>query len=354
MGLFGSDNYSGVHPLVLEEMQRVNVGHVPAYGSDPYTAEAVEIMRGHLGEDCDVEFVFNGTGSNVLALSAILRSYEGVLAPSVAHIYNDECGALEHISGNKIVAVPSTDGKITPAHIAPFLPYIDFMHSVPPKVISISNATEMGRTYAPEDIRALTDFAHQHKLLVHCDATRLANTAAALGLGIGDLAGRAGIDAMSLGGTKNGMMGAEAIVLFGDARTEWIFRLRKSVGQLASKMRFIAAQYTAMYRGDLWLECATQANTVARYLDAGLRQRGLAPDFPVEANEIFVRLPKAALRPVHEEFKTVIMDRETGLIRMVASWDSTTADADRFFDLLDRTIEAHRSEVAGELTNDRQ
>lgn len=352
MRLFGSDNYSGVHPLVLEEIARVNVGHVPAYGYDPYTAEAIEIMRGHLGQDCDVEFVFNGTGSNVLALSALLRSYEGVLAPSVAHIYNDECGAMEHISGNKIVPIPSPDGKIRPEDIEPYLPYINFMHSVPPKVISISNATELGVVYTPDEIRAIADLAHANGLLVHCDGARIANAAAALGVPLGELAGNAGIDVLSHGGTKNGMLGAEAVVLFGEARTEWIFRLRKSVGQLASKMRFLSAQYTAMYRGDLWLECATQANEVARYLDQQLSARGFTPDFPVDANEVFVRLPAPALAPLHDRFKAIVMDRTTGLVRLVASWDSTTEDADALLAVLDDAIE-HGGEPNG-LPVDRQ
>lgn len=352
MGLFGSDNYSGVHPLVLDEIARVNDGHVPAYGHDPHTAEAIEIMRGHLGEDCDVEFVFNGTGSNVLALSAVLRSYEGVLAPSVAHIYNDECGAMEHISGNKIVPIPSPDGKITPADIEPYLPFINFMHSVPPRVISISNVTEMGTIYTPEEIRAIADLAHAHNLYLHCDGSRIANAAVALGVDVGDLAGRAGVDVLSFGGTKNGMLGAEAVVLFGEARTEWIFRLRKSVGQLASKMRYLSAQFTAMYRGDLWVECAANANGIARYLDAGLRDRGLAPDFPVQANEVFVRLPQAALAPAHEQFRAIVMDRETGLTRLVASWDSTTEDADRFLALVDSAVEL--AEVESALEVDRQ
>ena len=338
MGLFGSDNYSGVHPEVLEEIARVNSGHVPAYGYDPYTAEAIEIMRSHLGEDCDVEFVFNGTGSNVLALSALLRSYEGVLAPSVAHIYNDECGAMEHISGNKIVPIPSVDGKITPADIEPYLPFINFMHSVPPKVISISNATELGVVYSPDEIRAIADLAHSHGLLVHCDGARIANAAVSLGVGIGELAGEAGIDVLSHGGTKNGMMGAEAVVLFGEARTEWIFRLRKSVGQLSSKMRFISAQYSAMYRGDLWARCAAQANHIASYLNDELTARGFAPDFPVDANEIFVRVPAAALAPLNEQFKAIVMDRNTGLIRLVASWDSTIEHADALLATLDEAI----------------
>ena len=352
MGLFGSDNYSGVHPLVLEEIARVNAGHVPAYGHDEYTAQAVEIMRGHLGEDCDVEFVFNGTGSNVLALSAVLRSYEGVLAPSVAHIYNDECGAMEHISGNKIVPIPSVDGKITPADIEPYLPFINFMHSVPPRVISISNATEFGVIYTPEEIRAIADLAHEHDLYLHCDGARLANAAVAQGIGVGDLAGRAGIDVLSFGGTKNGMLGAEAVVLFGQARTEWIFRLRKSVSQLASKMRFLSAQFSAMYRDDLWAECAANANEIARYLDAGLRERGLAPDFPVQANEVFVRIPHAALGPAHDEYRAIVMDRATGLTRLVASWDSTTEDADGFLALVDNAVESE--DAAGELEVDRQ
>lgn len=329
--LFGSDNYSGVHPRVFEEMAKANVGHVSPYGYDEYTRKAVELLQGVdlLGKDSDIRFVWNGTGANVVSLAALLKPYESVICPRTAHINCDECGAPEHVAGIKLIPVDTTDGKLTPALIEPYLSTMGFEHAAQPRVISISNSTEFGTVYSPQELRELTDFAHSRGLLVHCDGARIANAVASIpGATLADFTYRAGLDALSFGGTKNAMMAGEAVVLFGDARRSDIFMIRKSCTQLASKMRYVAAQYSAMFADGLWLECATTANTGAERIEKGLARLGIAVTQKREANEVFVVLPKSIIEPLQDEFGFYTWDGEKGEVRFVASWDTTAEEVD--------------------------
>lgn len=330
MKMFGSDNFSGVHPCVFEELARVNGDHVVAYGDDPYTREAVEILQRPdlLGEECDILFTWNGTGTNVVALSALVRTFESVICPVTAHINNDECAAPEHIAGLKLVPISTPDGKLTPELIEPALGVMGFEHAAQPRVISISNSTEEGTIYTPQEVKAICDYAHERGLLVHCDGARIANAVAGNNCSLYDLTAGAGLDALSLGGTKNALMGAEAVVLWGDARCRELFMIRKSCGQMPSKMRFVAAQFSALYRDGVWLECAQNANRQAAYLVKGLKERGFELTKDVRSNEVFVIMPPVVFSALEQKYHFYMWDEATNAVRLVTSWDTTQAQVD--------------------------
>lgn len=340
MKMFGSDNFSGVHPCVFEELMRVNADHVVAYGDDMYTREACELLQRDdlLGTNCDIMFTWNGTGTNVVALSALVHSYESVICPQSAHINNDECGAPEHIAGLKLVPVATPDGKLTPELIEPCLSVVGFEHAAQPRVISISNSTEEGTIYSPEELKALCDYAHAHNLLVHCDGARIANAVVGNDCTLFDLTAGAGLDALSLGGTKNALMGAEAVVLFGEARNRALFMIRKSSGQMPSKMRFVAAQFSALYRDGVWLECARNANAQATYLMEGLKARGIALTKEVRSNEVFALLPREIIEPLQEQYHFYTWNEDTCEVRFVTSWDTRSEEVDDLLASLDSQL----------------
>lgn len=330
---FGSDNHAAAHPAVLEAMAAVGAGHAHAYGDDDWTLAAVEVVRARLGGACDVAFVFNGTGANCVAFAALCRPWESVICAESAHINTDECGAPEHLAGIKLVPVATSDGKLTPELVRPHLTGFGFEHSTQPRVISVSNVTELGTVYTPDELRALADLAHEHGMLLHIDGARLANAAASLGVSLAELTSGVGADALSLGGTKNGMVFGEAVVLFGEARVEHLAYARKQNGQLASKMRYLAAQFSAMYQGDLWLECATQANAMSARLAEGAAEKDIEIAFEPQANEIFAYLPAERVAPLAEEFGFYTWsetpdERGMQLVRWVTSWDTQPEDVD--------------------------
>ncbi|MCL2654745.1 MAG: beta-eliminating lyase-related protein [Coriobacteriia bacterium] len=341
MKVFGSDNYSSVHPAVLEQLAQVNSGHAVAYGDDPVTAEAVEVLRRHVGPDTDIRFCFNGTGSNIVGLSALLAPWDAVVCAANAHINTDECGAAEHMAGIKLYPVLApADGKLTPELIAPVLDAnLGFEHARQPKVVSISNATEFGTVYTPDELRALCDYAHSRGLLVHCDGARLANAAAALDVPIAAITSEVGLDALTFGGTKNALMGAEAVVIFNTRHHSGLWQTRKQNAQLASKMRFVAAQFTALYSGDLWRECAAGANAMAARFVAGLGQLGVTPVYSPDANEIFAVLPDAVRMPLIERFHFYPWDSIPGGVRWVCSWDTTADEVDDFLAALEEALD---------------
>lgn len=338
MKLLGSDNFSGVHPRVFEELMRVNAEHVVAYGDDAYTEEAVALLQADdlLGSESQIMFTFNGTGTNVVALSALLKSYESVICPATAHINTDECGAPEHIASIKLVPIATPDGKLTPELVEPALGVMGFEHAAQPRVISISNSTEEGTIYTPEEVRALCDFAHERGLLVHCDGARIANAVVGNGCTLYDLTAGAGLDALSLGGTKNAMLGAEAVVLFGEARNKALFMIRKSSGQMASKMRFVAAQFSAMYRNGLWRECAQHANAMAAYLVEQLQKRGFQLTKEVRSNEVFVIMPSEVIAALQEKYHFYMWNEARSEVRLVTSWDTQQSELDEFLADLER------------------
>lgn len=335
---FGSDNHSGAHPEVLEALVAANDGHVHAYGDDILTARAVDVLKRHFGDECDIAFTFNGTGANCVALATVCRPWHSVICPVTAHINCDEAAAPERLAGVKLVPVETPDGKLTPALVEPHLAVLGFEHAAQPRVISVSNVSEYGTVYTPDELRALADLAHEHGLLLHVDGARLANAAASLGCGLREITADAGVDLLSLGGTKNGLVFGEAVVIFGAARTHDLVFARKQLAQLASKMRFVAVQFEALFSGDLWLRSAAHANAMASRLAAGARAAGVELTQEPQANEVFALLAHDRVAPLAERFGfyTWRESAKHGLdeVRWVTSWDITVEDVDRLVDAL--------------------
>jgi threonine aldolase len=329
---FGSDNHAGVHPEVLSAISAANVGHAHAYGDDPWTQRARAIIAETVGADSRVEFVWNGTGANVVGLSAVCRPWNSVVCPETAHINNDECGAPEHIADVKLIPVATPDGKLTPDLARPRLKDFGSQHQSQPRVISVSNATELGTAYTQAELRALSDLAHEYGMLLHVDGARLSNVAAAQGVPIAALTGQAGVDVLSFGGTKNGLLAGEAVVLLGDAISEELPFVRKQSAQLASKMRFVACQFEAMFGTDLWLRCAGHANEMAQRLAARAQERGVEIAYPVQANEVFALLPDERIADLQERFHfyTWQIGARPGMstVRWVCSWDTEPSEVD--------------------------
>lgn len=335
---FGSDNHASVHPEVLAAIAEANDGHAHAYGDDRWTDAAIEAVRAQVGGDAQVAFVFNGTGANVVGLAAVCQSWHSVICAESAHIATDECGAPEHIANVKLVTVATPDGKLTPELVAPSLSGFGFEHHAQPRVISVSNVTELGTVYTPRELRALADLAHSRGMLLHVDGARLANAAVGTGSTLAAITSEAGVDVLSLGGTKNGMLLGEAVVLFGKAQTTDLPYVRKQSGQLSSKMRFVSAQFSAMYGTDLWMTCAAHANAMAARLADGAKQRGIEIAFPVAANEVFALLSDELIPELQERFHFYAWEEGLAdgksLVRWVTSWDTTAEDVDALIDAL--------------------
>ena len=326
-----SDNWSGVHQEVLDAIAAANVGHVPSYGHDVYTAAAIEKLREALGDQAQIFFVFSGTGANVLSLQTIASPFNTVICAETAHIYTSECGAPEKQVGCKLTPVATNDGKIDREGIARYLVGFGNDHAVQPSAVSITQATEYGTVYTLDEIRLLSSFVHEHGLRLHMDGARLANAAAHLGVSMREMTGEAGVDVLSFGGTKNGMIAGEAVVFF-DAELARNFAYRRMQGaQLSSKMRFIAAQFDALFTGDLWLRSATHANAMAQLLGKGLAGLpGIRITQPIQSNEVFATLPRAHVTALQSVAFFHIWDEETTEARFVCSFDTTPQDVDEF------------------------
>jgi threonine aldolase len=334
---FASDNNASVHPRILKAMAAANRGHEVGYGADPYTGSAVQTFRKHFGADAEVFFVFNGTAANVLSLKSVTESYHAVLCAENAHIYTDECGAPERFTGCKLIPLPAEDGKITLDAVAHAYHGIGDEHHVQPKVISITQSTEMGTVYQPEEVRALAKFAHERDMFLHMDGARLANAAASLGQTLRQATRDLGVDVLSFGGTKNGCAGAEAVVFLNrdlirsrNLGQNFLY-LRKQGMQLASKMRFIAAQMDTLLSGELWLKNARHANRMARLLE---REVGQIPQarivYPVQANGVFAKIPKKAIARIKQRYFFYVWDEEESVARWMCSFDTTEQDVKEF------------------------
>ena len=275
---FASDNNAGVHPEVLQAIASANQGHTVGYGDDPYTESAVRKFKQHFGSDIDVFIVFNGTAANCLSLKALTNSYHAVICAEAAHIYTDECGAPEKFTGCKLIPLPTRDGKLTVESVSQAYHGIGDQHHVQPRVISITQATEVGTVYKPAEIKALARFAHERGMFLHVDGARIANAAASLGQTLRQATRDLGVDVLSFGGTKNGALGAEAVVFFDKKLGHDFLYLRKQGMQLASKMRFISAQFDALLTGDLWLKSAQHANRMARLLQKTAQRNSAGED----------------------------------------------------------------------------
>jgi threonine aldolase len=332
---FASDNNAGVHPEIIEAIARANQGHVIAYGDDPYTRSAVTKFEEHFGSGIDVFFTFNGTGANVLGLQSLNRPYHAVLCSDYAHIYTDECGAPEKHTGCKLIPLPHQDGKITLDSVRHAYHGIGDQHHVQARVISITQSTEMGTVYQPEEIRALAGFAHEREMFLHMDGARIANAAASLGQTLRQATRDLGVDVLSFGGTKNGMMGGEAVVFFNQPNSPGLSRdflyLRKQGMQLASKMRFIAAQFEALLTNDLWRRSAEHANRMARLLEKEVRRiPGVKVVWPVEANGVFVQIPRHAVEKIKARYFFYMWIEEECIVRWMCSFDTTEEDVRDF------------------------
>ena len=337
---FASDNWAGVHPEVLEAVVRANVGHAPAYGADAVTEEALELIRSHFGEETEAYLCFNGTGTNVVGLQSMLRPHEAVICAEGAHIDVDECGAPERFLGSKLLAVPTEDGKLTPVSAASAVAGVGDEHHVQARVVSITQSTEVGTVYTAAEITALADWAHGEGMFLHLDGARIANAAASLGVDLGAFGAAAGVDVLSFGGTKNGAMGAEAVLSFRPEVTTSLRFIRKQSMQLSSKMRFVSAQFVALLTDDLWKRSAARANAMAARLGAGAAAvPGVTLAYPVQSNGVFVRLPRAVTEALQAEWPFYVWDERTGVVRWMASFDTTETDVDGFIGRLAELME---------------
>ncbi|MCF8361854.1 MAG: low specificity L-threonine aldolase [Prolixibacteraceae bacterium] len=337
---FASDNNSGVHPEILKAINDANNGHVTGYGTDHYTQKAIDVFKKEFGNNTDVYFVFNGTGANVLAISTLAQSFNSVICPSTAHIMVDECGAPEKISGCKLIPVNTPNGKLTPELIKPHLHGFDFEHHAQPKIISISQVTEMGTLYSVDEIKEITKLAHQYGMHVHMDGARIANAAVALNLPFKAFTVDAGIDVVSFGGTKNGMMMGEAVLFFNSELSKNTKYIRKQSAQLFSKMRFVAAQFLAYFENNLWKKNATHANKMAAMLAKKVTENGVKVTQEVNANGVFAILDKKISNELQKEYFFYPWDENNNEVRWMTSFDTTEEDIDNFTSKLQELLNA--------------
>ncbi|HXD29447.1 MAG TPA: low specificity L-threonine aldolase [Arthrobacter sp.] len=328
---FASDNYSGVHPEVLEALVAANGGHQIAYGEDEYTERLGHVILKHFGPATEAFPVFNGTGANVTSLQSLLPRWGAVICADTAHINVDENGAPERIGGMKLLGVPTPDGKLTPELIDREAWGWGDEHRAQPLAVSLTQSTELGTLYTVDELKAITSHAHALGMKVHMDGARLSNAAAALGVPFRAFTRDAGIDILSMGGTKNGLMYGEAIVVLDPEAASGLKYLRKMNMQLGSKMRFISAQLIALYEDDLWLRSASHANAMAQRLRAAVEDiEGLEVTQPTESNAVFAKLPPAAANRVREDFRFYDWDEAAGEVRWMCGFDTTEDDVDRF------------------------
>ncbi len=323
----------------MQALAAANEGHVVAYGDDPFTSEAVKKFEAQFGSDIAVYFVFGGTGANVLGLKSMTVPYNAVICTASAHINVDECGAPENFTGCKLIPLETPDGKLTPERIRPYLHSTRDQHHVQPRVVSISQATELGTVYTAREIEALALCAHESGLLLHMDGARIANAAASLDVSLKALTVEAGVDVLSFGGTKNGMMYGEAVVFFNREVAEDFRFIRKQGMQLPSKMRFVSAQFAALLTDELWLENARHANRMAALLAQELER---IPQLVItrrpEANGVFVRMPAEAIPIIQREYFFYVWDEQISEVRLMASYDTTEEDIRDFAALIRRVV----------------
>ncbi|GAA0916836.1 low specificity L-threonine aldolase [Nonomuraea longicatena] len=328
---FASDNHAGVHSAVLQAILAANVGDAPAYGDDEWTATFERQITEVFGAQAKALPVFNGSGANIVGLALMLGRYDGIICAESAHITTHETGATERLLGNKIITVPTEDGKLRPDDIVSRIHTLGVRFEVQPKVVSISQATELGTSYTPDEITALAETAHAHGLRLHMDGARLANAAAFLGCDLRAFTTDAGVDVFSFGGTKNGALGAEAVVLLDPSLQEGGPYIRLQSLQQASKMRFLAAQLSALLTDDLWRQNASHANAMAQRLAAGLAELPeVAVVHPVESNAVFASLPRAVSQELLGHYRFHYWDERAGLVRWMTAFDTTPAQVDDF------------------------
>ena len=336
---FASDNYAGVHPEIMEALVLANQGHAASYGADVYSARAIQKFKEYFGEEIDVYFAYNGTGANVLGLSALTHSFNAVLCSELAHINVDESTAPEKFTGCKLVTIPTKDGKIYPDQIEDKIQRIDDQHHPQARVISISQTTEYATAYTVEEIKSIAAVAKKYNLYFHMDGSRIANAAVSLSKNFREFTSDAGVDVLSFGGTKNGLMFGEAVIFFKPELAKQFKFIRKQGMQLHSKMRFIGAQFEALLTDDLWKRNATHANRMAKYLENELRK---SPEVTitqaVDANGIFAILPKAIIPKLQEEHFFYVWNDKTSEVRLMCSFDTAEDEIYNFGEKLRKLL----------------
>lgn len=332
---FGSDNHSGISPEVLNALAQVNTEHALAYGEDEYCQQVQQLFRDAFGGKAEAFFVFNGTGANTLCIDAMTRSHEAVICADTAHINVDECGSIQRIVGCRLLTLPTPDGKLRPELIRTHLHGFGFQHHSQPKVVSITQPTELGTLYTLDEIRAIVELARSCGLYVHMDGARLANAAAALDCSFREMTADLGVDALSFGGTKNGLMMGEAVVLLNPALKENFLYRRKQAMQLCSKMRFIAAQFQAYFHEDLWKKNAARSNRMARLLYQSVKDLpGVRVMYPVQANGVFVQLPRRVWTALQQQYFFYEWDEAQDVVRWMCAFDTTEKDIRDFVSAL--------------------
>ena len=341
MRSLASDNHSGVHPRVFEAITAANADHAVSYGADPWTSQAQALFRREFGEHAEIFPVFNGTGANVVGLQSMLRSWESVICATTAHVNVDEAGAPEKLLGSKVIAVPSTDAKITPDLIRAQHWGIGDFHHAQPRVVLITQSTEYGTRYSLDELRLITDTAHELDMYVYLDGARIANAVAGLGCTFKEMTTDVGIDALSFGATKNGAMGAEAVIILNpELRAgETLGYIRKQYMQLASKMRFVSAQFVALLDDGLWHTNAERSNSMAQYLASKVADiPAVTITQPVEANAVFAIIPESITAALQEVTPFYVWNEMTNEVRWMCSWDTTTEDIDTFVATLNALV----------------
>ena len=340
---FGSDNHSGVAPEIIEAIINANKDFSEAYGEDKTTKQANILFKKILGENTESFFVFNGTGANVVALKALTKTHNSILCPETAHINVDECGAPEKATGCKLIPLTAKDGKVTPEEVKKELKNFGFQHHSQVKVLSISQPTELGTLYTPQEIKELADLMHEHNCFLHMDGSRISNASAALGLPIKNFTADSGVDALSFGGTKNGLLIGEAVIFFKKELSEDFLYIRKQNTQLFSKNRFIAAQFIAYLKDGLNIRLAAHSNTMAKYLESTLKE---IPEIkisrPVETNAVFAIIPKYLCNELLKKHLFYVWDETTNEVRWMCSFNTTREDVDTFVNDIIRIVTANK------------
>ncbi|KYK31013.1 MAG: threonine aldolase [Thermoplasmatales archaeon SG8-52-3] len=321
---FGSDNHSGVHPDIIKAINSVNVGYSVAYGDDEYTARAVKKFKEHFGKDIDVYFVGNGTAANILGLKSVTDSFNSIFCAETAHMNVHECCGPEKFTGCKLTVIPTPDGKLTVDMLKPYIVGFGDPHMAQPKVISITQATECGTVYTKQEIKNISDFAHKKKMLLHMDGARLCNAAASLNVDLATLTKDAGVDVLSFGGTKNGMMFGDAVVFFDKGLSKNFEFIRKQGMHLTSKMRFISAQFEALLSNNLWLKNAKHANDMAQVLYKEVKELPkIKITQKVQVNAVFAALPKNIITNIQKKYGFHIFDEQKSVVRWMCSFNTT-------------------------------
>jgi threonine aldolase len=336
---FASDNNSGIHPAILKAIEDANIGHSTGYGEDIWTKEAITLFKKEFGDFTEVYFVLTGTGANILGLMSVIHSFNSVICAETSHIQTDECGAPEKFTGSKIIPVPTSDGKVYPQQIEKHLHGFGFEHHAQPGVISITQATELGTLYSVDEIKALSHIAHQHGMFLHMDGARIANAAVALNLSFREFTVDAGVDVLSFGGTKNGLMLGEAVLFFNNELAGFTKYYRKQAAQLYSKMRFVSAQFIPYLRDQIWKTNAAHSNQMAKLLESEIRKIDeITITQKVESNGVFAIVPKELIPILQQEYFFYTWDDVRNEVRWMTSFDTTEEDILNFSSLLKKYI----------------